>query len=132
MMEGISHEAASLAGHLKLSNLIWIYDSNRVTIEGHTDLAYSDDVESRFRGYNWHTLHVDDANDTGLYITYPLQDYNRAWEPPAPGLAVRRCRRPCRCCTARMPHFYKYRRCRRVRSPTWSATRCGRMPMSLC
>ncbi len=63
MMEGISHEAVSLAGHLKLSNLIWIYDSNRVTIEGHTDLAYSDDVESRFRGYNWNTMHVDDAND---------------------------------------------------------------------
>ncbi|HEX7913624.1 MAG TPA: transketolase [Paraburkholderia sp.] len=63
LMEGVSHEAASLAGHLKLSNLIWIYDSNRVTIEGHTDLAYSDDVESRFRGYNWHTLHVSDAND---------------------------------------------------------------------
>ncbi|MGF6770842.1 transketolase [Paraburkholderia sp. GAS199] len=63
MMEGISHEAASLAGHLKLSNLIWIYDSNRVTIEGHTDLAYSDEVESRFRGYNWHTLHVKDANN---------------------------------------------------------------------
>ncbi|QGZ64911.1 transketolase [Paraburkholderia acidisoli] len=64
MMEGISHEAASLAGHLGLSNLIWFYDSNRITIEGHTDLAYSDDVESRFKGYHWHTLHVDDANDT--------------------------------------------------------------------
>ncbi|SDE32837.1 transketolase [Paraburkholderia lycopersici] len=64
MMEGVSHEAASLAGHLGLSNLIWIYDSNRITIEGHTDLAYSDDVEARFRGYRWHTLHVDDANDT--------------------------------------------------------------------
>ncbi|RFU45280.1 transketolase [Paraburkholderia sp. DHOC27] len=63
MMEGISHEAASLAGHLQLSNLTWIYDSNRVTIEGHTDLAYSDDVEERFRGYHWHTLHVRDAND---------------------------------------------------------------------
>ncbi|MFP3566829.1 transketolase [Paraburkholderia sp. SIMBA_030] len=67
MMEGVSHEAASLAGHLRLSNLIWIYDSNRVTIEGHTDLAYSDEVESRFRGYNWHTLHVRDANDTEAF-----------------------------------------------------------------
>lgn len=63
LMEGVSHEAASLAGHLRLSNLTWIYDSNRVTIEGHTDLAYSDDVEARFRGYGWHTLTVEDAND---------------------------------------------------------------------
>jgi transketolase len=64
LMEGVSHEAASLAGHLRLANLTWIYDSNRITIEGRTDLAYSDDVETRFRGYGWHTLHVDDANDT--------------------------------------------------------------------
>lgn len=64
LMEGISHEAASLAGHLRLGNLTWIYDSNRVTIEGHTDLAYSDDVQTRFRGYGWHTMQVDDANDT--------------------------------------------------------------------
>jgi transketolase len=65
MMEGISHEAASIAGHLQLSNLVWIYDSNRVTIEGHTDLAYSDDVETRFKGYHWNTLRVNDANDAG-------------------------------------------------------------------
>jgi transketolase len=64
LMEGVSHEAASLAGHLRLSNLTWLYDSNRVTIEGHTNLAYSDDVQTRFRGYGWHTLQVDDANDT--------------------------------------------------------------------
>ena len=50
MMEGISDEAASLAGHLKLANLCWIYDNNRITIEGHTDLAFSEDVATRFIG----------------------------------------------------------------------------------
>ena len=49
MMEGVSSEAASIAGHLKLCNLCWIYDSNRITIEGHTDLAFSDDVAARFK-----------------------------------------------------------------------------------
>jgi transketolase len=63
MMEGVASEAASLAGHLMLGNLCWIYDNNRVTIEGHTELAFSDDVEARFRGYGWNVLHVGDAND---------------------------------------------------------------------
>jgi transketolase len=63
LMEGISGEAASMAGHLKLSNLCWIYDDNSVTIEGHTDIAFSEDVAERFRGYGWATIAVADAND---------------------------------------------------------------------
>jgi transketolase len=63
MMEGVTSEAASLAGHLMLGNLCWIYDSNRITIEGHTDLAFSDDVAARFLAYGWNVLHVGDAND---------------------------------------------------------------------
>jgi transketolase len=66
MMEGISSEAASLAAHLKLSNLCWIYDSNRVTIEGHTDIAYSEDVAARFLAYGWNVTTVADANDLTL------------------------------------------------------------------
>ena len=64
MMEGVSNEAASIAGHLKLGNLTWIYDSNRVTIEGATSLAFSDDVGARLGAMGWHVIHVDDANDT--------------------------------------------------------------------
>ena len=63
MMEGVSGEAASLAGHLKLSNLCWIYDNNRITIEGHTELAFSEDVATRFIGYGWNVTRVGDAND---------------------------------------------------------------------
>jgi transketolase len=63
LMEGVAAEAASLAGHLRLPNLCWIYDDNRITIEGSTDLAFSEDVAQRFAGYGWDVLRVDDAND---------------------------------------------------------------------
>ena len=63
MMEGLSGEAASLAGHLKLSNLCWIYDDNNITIEGETSLAFSEDVASRFIGYGWNVCEVEDVND---------------------------------------------------------------------
>ncbi len=63
MMEGVTSEAASLAGHLGLSNLCWIYDSNRVTIEGHTDIAFTEDVAARFLAYGWNVTTVADAND---------------------------------------------------------------------
>ena len=62
MMEGITSEAASLAGHLKLDNLCWIYDNNHITIEGSTDLAFSDDVAMRFSSYGWNVVKVGDAN----------------------------------------------------------------------
>src|SRR5215472_9779073 len=68
MMEGISGEAASVAGHLKLSNLCWIYDNNHITIEGNTKLAFSEDVAVRFRGYGWNVTHVTDANDTETFM----------------------------------------------------------------
>ncbi|MEW6212228.1 MAG: transketolase [Acidobacteriota bacterium] len=63
LMEGVSQEAASIAGHLRLSNLVWIYDNNRITIEGNTALAFSDDVATRFISYQWNVLRVGDAND---------------------------------------------------------------------
>ena len=64
LMEGVASEAASLAGHLKLGKLIYLYDDNKVTIEGFTDLAFSEDVPKRFESYGWHTLTVEDGNDT--------------------------------------------------------------------
>jgi transketolase len=71
LMEGVACEAASLAAHLKLSNLCWIYDDNHITIEGSTKLAFSEDVAVRFRGLGWHVLAVPDAND--------LADIDRAY-----------------------------------------------------
>jgi transketolase len=66
MMEGISSEAASMAGHLKLANLCWIYDNNKITIEGSTALSYSDDAATRFIGHGWNVTRVTDANDLEL------------------------------------------------------------------
>jgi transketolase len=63
MMEGISNEAASSAGHLRLGNLTWIYDSNKITIEGSTDLAFDEDVAKRFEALGWHVQDVMDVND---------------------------------------------------------------------
>ncbi|MBI2823826.1 MAG: transketolase [Planctomycetia bacterium] len=78
MMEGISGEAASLAGHLKLANLCWIYDDNHITIEGETRLAFSEDVGTRFEGYGWRVIHVADANDldalSAAYKTFLATD----------------------------------------------------------
>ena len=65
LMEGIASEAASLAGHLGLGNIVYIYDDNHVTIDGHTDITFSEDVCRRFEAYGWHTLAVEDANDLG-------------------------------------------------------------------
>ena len=81
MMEGVASEAASLAGHLGLSNLCWIYDSNTVTIEGHTGLAFSEDVEGRFKGYHWNVLRVPDANDTAA-VARALEGFRRTGDRP--------------------------------------------------
>lgn len=81
MMEGVASEAASLAGHLKLSNLCWIYDSNRISIEGGTDLAFDEDVGARFVAYGWNVLHVDDANDTKA-ISAALEQFRATSDRP--------------------------------------------------
>jgi transketolase len=81
MMEGVASEAASVAGHLKLSNLCWIYDSNTISIEGHTDLAFSEDVAKRFVAYEWNVLHVEDANDVAA-ITKALETFKATTDKP--------------------------------------------------
>lgn len=81
MMEGVSSEAASLAGHLALGNLCWIYDSNRVTIEGHTDLAFGDDVAARFLAYGWNVRRVGDANDIER-LAQAIETFRRTQDTP--------------------------------------------------
>lgn len=81
LMEGVSYEAASLAGHLKLSNLCWIYDDNKITIEGETHLAFSEDVQQRFIGLGWNVLRVADANDLTA-LSSALQQFNQTSDKP--------------------------------------------------
>lgn len=81
LMEGISNEAASLAGHLRLSNLCWIYDNNHITIEGNTALAFSDDVATRFIGLGWNVTRVGDANDLDL-LTRALDTFRATDDRP--------------------------------------------------
>jgi transketolase len=81
LMEGISNEAASLAGHLRLANLCWIYDNNHITIEGNTALAFSDDVATRFVGLGWNVTRVGDANDLEM-LSRALEVFHRTSDRP--------------------------------------------------
>ena len=81
MMEGISGEAASLAGHLAARNLCWIYDNNHITIEGNTALAFSDDVATRFIGYGWNVTRVGDANDLEM-LERAFRTFKQHRRPP--------------------------------------------------
>jgi transketolase len=85
LMEGIASEAASLAGHLGLSNLCWIYDNNQITIEGSTSLAFTEDVATRFIAYGWNITRVGDANDRAM-LARALETFRR--EPSRPTLII--------------------------------------------
>ena len=82
LMEGVSGEAASLAGHLKLSNLCWVYDNNRITIEGNTSLAFSEEVGARFQAYGWKVMQVKDANDVPA-LAQAFTAFKRETEGPS-------------------------------------------------
>jgi len=81
MMEGVASEAASLAGHLGLENLCWVWDNNRITIEGHTSITFTEDVAARFLAYGWNVLRVSDANDVDR-IEQALEVFRRTEERP--------------------------------------------------
>jgi transketolase len=81
LMEGVGSEAASLAGHLGLDDLCWIWDNNHITIEGNTSLAFTEDVAGRFKAYGWNVLHVGDANDVAL-IESKLGEFKKTTGQP--------------------------------------------------
>lgn len=81
MMEGVSSEVASLAGHLQLGNLIWLYDSNHISIEGNTDITFTEDVAKRFKAYHWDVITVDDANDIDALTTALKQAKSNKEQP---------------------------------------------------
>src|SRR5437588_8518859 len=85
LMEGVSYQAASLAGHQRLSNLCWIYDNNHITIDGSTSLTFSDDVATRFIGLGWNVTRVGDANDLEL-LRRAFETFKR--EPVRPTLII--------------------------------------------
>jgi len=82
LMEGVSNEAASIAGHLGLSNLIWFYDNNHITIEGNTSLAFSDDVGTRFLGWHWNVQHVSDVNDLAA-LDWAIREAQKETQRPS-------------------------------------------------
>src|SRR5690606_12619423 len=81
LMEGVSGEAASIAGNQRLANLCWVYDNNHITIDGDTAITYTEDVAERFAGYGWHVTRVGDANDLGL-LTSALGSFRAETERP--------------------------------------------------
>jgi transketolase len=81
LMEGVSSEAGSVAGHQRLANLCWIYDNNHISIDGQTEITYSDDVATRFMGYHWNVTRVGDANDLAL-LTRAFEEFKEEKDRP--------------------------------------------------
>jgi transketolase len=95
LMEGVGGEAASLAGHLQLDNLCWIYDNNHITIEGNTSIAFTEDVPARFLAYGWNVVRVGDANDIDR-IEQALRLFQQTQGRPSPHSRMRKS----------FPHWY--------------------------
>jgi transketolase len=144
MMEGVSSEAASLAGHLALDNLCWIYDNNHITIEGNTRITFTEDIAARFLGYGWNVLRVGDANDIDR-IEHALEVFHgpRAARPSSFWTATSAtARRISRIPPRRMASRWARRRSASPNATTdgprmpsfWSPTRCARTspPGSAC